>query len=142
MMKAKDYEQTEGLRLTPDPRASNMEDVPKPPWLKKRIPLGSNIQKVSALLEEARLHTVCQEARCPNLPECFSGRTATFMIMGNICTRNCRFCAVSHGTPAPLDEDEPKRVASTAEQMGLRYVVITSVTRKPSRPLRERDLRC
>ncbi len=106
-----------------------MEEVRKPPWLKKRIPLGSNIQKVSALLEEARLHTVCQEAHCPNLPECFSGRTATFMIMGNMCTRNCRFCAVSYGTPASLDEDEPERVASTAEQLGLRYIVITSVTR-------------
>ncbi|MCK5552879.1 MAG: lipoyl synthase [Deltaproteobacteria bacterium] len=106
-----------------------MEEVRKPPWLKKRIPLGSNIQKVSALLEEARLHTVCLEAHCPNLPECFSGRTATFMIMGNMCTRNCRFCAVSYGTPASLDEDEPERVASTAEQLGLRYIVITSVTR-------------
>lgn len=106
-----------------------MENVPKPSWLKKRIPLGSDIRKVFALLEEARLHTVCEEAHCPNLPECFSRRTATFMIMGNMCTRNCRFCAVSYGTPASLDEDEPERVASTAEQLGLRYVVITSVTR-------------
>jgi lipoic acid synthetase len=106
-----------------------MENVPKPSWLKKRIPLGSDIRKVSALLEEARLHTVCEEAHCPNLPECFSRRTATFMIMGNMCTRNCRFCAVSYGTPASLDEDEPERVASTTEQLGLRYVVITSVTR-------------
>lgn len=115
--------------LNPYPRVPYMENVPKPPWLKKRIPLGSDIRKVSALLERARLHTVCQEAHCPNLPECFSKRTATFMIMGNVCTRNCRFCAVSFGTPASLDEDEPQSVASTAEQLGLRYVVITSVTR-------------
>jgi lipoic acid synthetase len=106
-----------------------METLRKPPWLKKRIALGPDIGKVSALLGEARLHTVCQEAHCPNLPECFSTKTATFMIMGNICTRNCRFCAVNHGTPAALDEGEPERVASAAEQLGLRYVVITSVTR-------------
>lgn len=81
------------------------------------------------MLREARLHTVCQEAHCPNVPECFSRRTATFMIMGNVCTRNCRFCAVTHGTPARLDEGEPERVASASQQLGLRYVVITSVTR-------------
>ncbi len=106
-----------------------MRKMPKPPWLKKRIMLGPNIQKVSALLRETRLHTVCQEAHCPNLPECFSRRTATFMIMGNVCTRNCRFCAVNHGAPALLDEEEPRRVASAAQELGLRYVVITSVTR-------------
>ena len=106
-----------------------MGKMPKPPWLKKRITLGPNIQKVSALLNETQLHTVCQEAHCPNLPECFSRRTATFMIMGNICSRNCRFCAVTHGNPAPLDEEEPQRVAFAAEQLGLEYVVITSVTR-------------
>lgn len=108
---------------------TDMGEKPKPPWLKKRIMLGPNIQKVSALLKETRLHTVCQEAHCPNLPECFSRRTATFMIMGNICSRNCHFCAVTHGNPAPLDEEEPQRVAFAAEQLGLRYVVITSVTR-------------
>lgn len=106
-----------------------MEFLRKPPWLKKRIIPGPDIGNVSALLSEARLHTVCQEAHCPNLPECFSRRTATFMIMGNICTRNCRFCAVNHGTPAPLDEGEPERVASASQQLGLRYVVVTSVTR-------------
>ena len=106
-----------------------MENMRKPPWLKKRITLGTNIQKVSALLSEARLHTVCQEAHCPNLPECYSRQTATFMILGNICTRNCRFCAVNHGTPVPLDEEEPERVAFAVDQLGLRYVVITSVTR-------------
>ena len=106
-----------------------MENAPKPSWLKKRITLGTNIQEVSALLRQARLHTVCQEAHCPNLPECYSRRTATFMIMGNMCTRNCRFCAVTRGTPVPLDEEEPRRVASAAYQLGLRYVVITSVTR-------------
>lgn len=106
-----------------------MENVRKPPWLKKRISLGSGIYKVYALLREARLHTVCQEAHCPNLPECYSRQTATFMIMGNVCTRNCRFCAVTHETPAPLDEEEPRRVAFAVHQLGLQYVVITSVTR-------------
>ncbi len=106
-----------------------METLRKPPWLKKRIALGTDIAKVSTLLSEARLHTVCQEAHCPNLPECFSRRTATFMIMGKTCTRNCRFCAVNHGTPAALDEAEPERVATAAHRLGLRYVVITSVTR-------------
>jgi lipoic acid synthetase len=106
-----------------------MGKMVKPPWLKKRITLGADIQKVSALLRKTRLHTVCQEAHCPNLPECFSRQTATFMIMGNVCTRNCRFCAVTHGTPVLLDEEEPRRVASAAQELGLRYVVITSVTR-------------
>jgi len=106
-----------------------MGESRKPPWLKKRIMLGADIQKVSALVREAGLHTVCQEAHCPNLPECFSRRTATFMIMGNVCTRNCRFCAVTHGSPVPLDEEEPRKVASAAHQLELQYVVITSVTR-------------
>jgi len=106
-----------------------MEKARKPPWLKKRISLGSDIYKVYTLLREARLHTVCEEAHCPNLPECYSRQTATFMIMGNICTRNCRFCAVTHGPPAPLDEGEPQRVAFAVHQLGLQYVVITSVTR-------------
>ena len=110
-------------------RAHFMKNLPKPPWLKKRIALGNDIYKVNALLSEARLHTVCQEAHCPNLPECYSRRTVTFMIMGNVCTRNCRFCAVTHGTTAPLDEGEPERVAFAVHQLGLQYVVITSVTR-------------
>jgi lipoic acid synthetase len=101
----------------------------KPPWLKKRIPPLQDIQKVRSILEEINLHTVCQEARCPNLGECFSRGTATFLILGRVCTRDCGFCAVEHGVPGPPDEAEPKRVAQAARKMGLHYVVITSVTR-------------
>jgi lipoic acid synthetase len=84
---------------------------------------------VRELIESGRLHTVCQEARCPNIWECFSHRTATFLIMGDRCTRNCRFCSVHSGTPEPLDPGEPGRVAAAAAEMGLKYVVVTSVTR-------------
>jgi lipoic acid synthetase len=101
----------------------------KPPWLKKRIPSFQEIQKVKSILEETTLHTVCEEARCPNLGECFSKGTATILILGRICTRNCGFCAVEHGVPGPPDEAEPERVAQAVKKMGLRYVVVTSVTR-------------
>jgi lipoic acid synthetase len=102
----------------------------KPPWLKRRLPTGPAYEKVRALLNNSRLHTVCQEARCPNLWECFSRHTATFLIMGPCCTRNCRFCNVAHAqSPAPPDSGEPVRVAQAVKDLGLRYVVITSVTR-------------
>jgi lipoic acid synthetase len=102
----------------------------KPPWLKRRLPTGPTYEKVRALLNKGRLHTVCQEARCPNLWECFSRQTATFLIMGPCCTRNCRFCNVAHGRPSgPPDSGEPARVAEAVKSLGLRYVVITSVTR-------------
>jgi len=101
----------------------------KPPWLKKRIPPLQDVQKVRLILEQTDLHTVCQEARCPNLGECFARGTATFLILGRVCTRDCGFCAVEHGAPGPLDETEPERVAQAARKMGLHYVVITSVTR-------------
>lgn len=101
----------------------------KPPWLKKRIPAGQAYQDVFRLLESCRLHTVCEEAHCPNLGECFSSGTATFMIMGDRCTRNCAFCAVGHGAPLPLDGEEPDRVARAVKALGLRYAVVTSVTR-------------
>jgi len=102
----------------------------KPPWLKRRLPTGPTCEKVRALLNSSRLHTVCQEARCPNLWECFSRHTATFLIMGPCCTRNCRFCNVAHGpSPAPPDPGEPVRVAQAVKRLGLQYVVITSVTR-------------
>ena len=101
----------------------------KPPWLKKRIPPIQEIEKVRSILEGATLHTVCEEARCPNLGECFSKGTATLLILGRICTRNCGFCAVEHGAPPPLDKKEPENAARAVEEMGLRYVVITSVTR-------------
>jgi lipoyl synthase len=106
-----------------------MNDLRKPPWLKKRISSLQDISKVKTILSETDLHTVCEEARCPNLGECFSGGTATMLILGRICTRNCGFCAVEHGAPAPPDEEEPQRVARAVKKMGLRYIVITSVTR-------------
>jgi len=102
---------------------------PKPPWLKRRLPSGPAYGEVASLLKEGGLNTVCQEAQCPNQWECFSKRTATFMIMGSRCTRNCRFCAVAHGPSGPPDEDEPARVAEAARRLGLKYIVITSVTR-------------
>ena len=101
----------------------------KPPWLKKRIPPFQDLIKVKAILNEGGLHTVCEEARCPNLGECFSKCTATFLILGRICTRNCGFCSVEHGAPSPLDKGEPEKIAQAVKKMGLQYVVITSVTR-------------
>jgi lipoic acid synthetase len=101
----------------------------KPPWLKKRIPSLQDVQKVRSILEQTDLHTVCQEARCPNLGECFTRGTATFLILGRVCTRDCGFCAVECGAPAPPDEAEPERAAEAVRKMGLHYVVITSVTR-------------
>jgi lipoic acid synthetase len=103
--------------------------VPKPHWLKRRLPTGGMYEEMRALLTESRLHTVCEEARCPNIWECFSQQTSTFLIMGPRCTRNCGFCAVSIGPPDPPDPDEPVRVAQTVQHMRLTYVVVTSVTR-------------
>ncbi len=102
---------------------------PKPPWLKRRLPAGSDFEAVRSLVDKGRLHTVCQEAKCPNIWECFSHHTATFLIMGSRCTRNCGFCAVASAAPQPLDPDEPMRVAEAAARMDLAYVVVTSVTR-------------
>ena len=102
---------------------------PKPRWLKKRLPTGQEYEKIKGLIDKDQLHTVCQEAKCPNIWECFSHQTATFLIMGSRCTRNCRFCSVAQGPAEPPDPDEPARVAAAARQMGLSYVVITSVTR-------------
>lgn len=101
----------------------------KPAWLKRKIPSGSAYQGVRGILGQKQLHTVCQEALCPNMGECFSHNTATFLILGDHCTRNCRFCAIRHGNPKPVDCREPELVAEAAQQMGLKYVVITSVTR-------------
>jgi lipoic acid synthetase len=101
----------------------------KPPWLKRRLPTDASFQEVRGLIEKGRLHTVCQEAKCPNIWECYAQQTATFLIMGSRCTRNCRFCAVAAGPPGPLDPQEPARVAEAVERMGLKYVVVTSVTR-------------
>ncbi|MDY6795296.1 MAG: lipoyl synthase [Actinomycetota bacterium] len=100
-----------------------------PRWLHRPIRSGGNIREVDYILRSLELNTVCESARCPNRMECFSRRTATFMIMGDTCTRNCAFCSVRKGEPSPLDEGEPGRVAEAATVMGLRHVVVTSVTR-------------
>lgn len=101
----------------------------KPKWIRAEFTGTREVQKLKSVLREHRLHTVCEEANCPNLGECFRSGTATFMIMGDICTRRCPFCDVGHGRPNPLDPDEPKNVAETIRAMGLKYVVITSVDR-------------
>src|SRR5215831_2398499 len=100
-----------------------------PAWLKRKLPHGNGNFYTEQLLRELRLETVCENARCPNRPECYSRRTATFMILGNVCTRPCGFCSVPRGTPEALEDDEPERVAEAAARLGLRHVVITSVTR-------------
>ncbi len=100
-----------------------------PAWLRRRIPAEGQANAVRAVIEDLQLTTVCSSARCPNIGECFSCGTATFMIMGDTCTRNCSFCAVARGTPAPLDAGEPARVAEAAVRLKLKYVVVTSVTR-------------
>ncbi len=101
----------------------------KPAWLKVPAPGGPNYLSLKHLMRESRLHTVCEEAHCPNIGECWEHRAATFMILGDVCTRNCAYCAVAHGTPAPLDTEEPMRLAAAVERLALRHVVITSVDR-------------
>ena len=101
----------------------------KPAWLKVRAPGGPNYMRLKALMRERNLHTVCEEARCPNIGECWEERTATFMILGDVCTRRCGFCAVAHGRPEWEDWVEPDRVGRTVAEMGLAHVVVTSVNR-------------
>ncbi|SHE81853.1 lipoic acid synthetase [Seinonella peptonophila] len=101
----------------------------KPEWLKIKLHVNDNYQELKQMMRSKTLHTVCEEARCPNIFECWANRTATFMILGDICTRACRFCAVKTGLPTELDEAEPERVAEAVEQMGVRHAVITSVAR-------------
>ena len=101
----------------------------RPPWLRAPAPAGENYRDLKGLIDRLRLHTVCESAACPNVGECWNHRTATFMILGNVCTRRCGFCAVEKGAPLPLDYDEPRRVAEAVEAMGLRFAVVTSVNR-------------
>ena len=101
----------------------------KPPWLKARAPTDPKVLNLKNLIKKERLHTVCEEASCPNIGECFANGTATFMIMGALCTRRCPFCDVAHGRPLPLDTDEPRHLANAIDLMELSYVVITSVDR-------------
>lgn len=101
----------------------------KPDWLKVKIPIGEEFRKVKSLVDGHKLHTICQSGNCPNMGECWGAGTATFMILGNICTRSCSFCAVSTGRPKYLDEGEPQRVAEAIRLMGVKHAVITSVNR-------------
>ena len=101
----------------------------RPSWLVQKAPDQESLRRMRALMEGQALNTVCVEAQCPNQGECFACGTATFLILGDICTRGCRFCAVKHGRPAPIDPEEPNRLAQTAARLGLKHVVITSVTR-------------
>ena len=105
-------------------------DLPrKPDWIRVRVPANGEVQRIKNLLRQQKLDTVCEEASCPNLPECFGGGTATFMILGEVCTRRCSFCDVAHGRPLPPDVNEAENLAQTIADMGLKYVVITSVDR-------------
>lgn len=112
-----------GMHMTTETRQR------KPDWLKIKLATGENFKELKQTMRSKSLHTVCEEARCPNIHECWANRTATFMILGDICTRACRFCAVRSGLPTELDRQEPERVAEAAEQMGLRHCVVTSVAR-------------
>ena len=101
----------------------------RPDWLRVRVPTGENYEELKRLMRSKALHTVCEEARCPNIGECWAHRTATFMILGSVCTRSCGFCAVATGRPMAVDWEEPRRVAEAAAQMSLRHVVVTMVNR-------------
>src|SRR3989449_6412423 len=114
------------VQIQPSPPA---EPSRKPSWLKVKAPGGPNYLALKHMMRDLKLHTVCEEAHCPNIGECWEHKAATFMILGDVCTRNCAYCAVAHGTPAPLDAGEPQRLADAVAQMGLKHVVITSVDR-------------
>jgi lipoic acid synthetase len=115
------------IGVAEEPESAREPRLPR--WLKREVPKGNANHFTSRLLEELRLETVCENAKCPNRMECYSQKTATFMILGNVCTRPCGFCAVSRGRPDDLESDEPERVAEAAWRLGLKHVVITSVTR-------------
>ena len=120
------------MELVPLTRGRPAAEAPaarKPAWLKVKAPGGANYVEVKRVMRDLRLHTVCEEAHCPNVGECWEHRAATFMILGDVCTRNCAYCAVAHGTPAPYDPEEPARLAEAVEALGLKHVVITSVDR-------------
>ena len=111
------------IELAPPPR------TPKPEWLRARAPVGDNFHNLKKLARGLGLHTVCESAQCPNIGECWNHKTATFMLLGDICTRRCGFCAVPKGHPGPIDWEEPRRVAEAVAQLGLKHAVVTSVNR-------------
>jgi lipoic acid synthetase len=108
---------------------AELPKLARPQWLRAPAPVGENYRELKSLIDGMGLHTVCESAACPNIGDCWNRRTATFMILGNVCTRRCGFCAVQKGAPLEVDYDEPRRVAEAAAAMGLRYVVVTSVNR-------------
>jgi len=111
------------IKIVPQPA------MRKPEWIRMKVPDSARFREIKQILRDNNLHTVCEEASCPNIGECFSGGTATFMILGDVCTRRCPFCDVAHGKPLPPDAEEPQKMAKTIAQMRLKYVVITSVDR-------------
>src|SRR5438046_2909399 len=118
------------VQLSPKRPVADAPAAPrKPPWLKVKAPGGPNYVEIRQLMRNLGLHTVCEEAHCPNIGECWEHRAATFMVLGDVCTRNCAYCAVAHGTPAAYDPAEPERLAEAVARMNLRHVVITSVDR-------------
>jgi len=119
----------EKLARIPIKIQETVQPLRKPDWIRIKLPSTDKINQIKEMVKSKRLHTVCEEASCPNLPECYSHGTATFMIMGDICTRRCTFCDVAHGRPNALDTEEPRNLAEAIAQMGLKYVVITSVDR-------------
>ena len=128
---------TQGVKLKGEAKTARIpikvvqldERLKKPEWIRVKSPSGTRFTEIKEILREQKLHTVCEEASCPNIGECFSSGTATFMIMGDICTRRCPFCDVGHGRPNPLDANEPRHLAETVAALRLKYVVITSVDR-------------
>jgi lipoic acid synthetase len=129
-----DAEMAAPFNILPNSPAPPPRGQPRPPWLKVRFAGGENFRELDRIMRTLDLHTVCESARCPNMGECWEHRTATFMILGDICTRACGFCAVPSGKPlGPPEEDEPGRVAEAVERMGLRYAVVTSVNRDDQR---------
>ena len=106
-----------------------LKPQPKPEWLKARAPVGENFHNLKKLARGLGLHTVCESAQCPNIGECWNHRTATFMLLGDICTRRCGFCAVPKGKPLPIDWEEPRRVAQAVATLGIKHAVVTSVNR-------------
>src|SRR5207253_675975 len=117
------------MRSLPVIQPESPRDGRKPPWLKVRAPGGPNYMRLKHRMREWNLHSVCEEARCPNIGECWEDATATFMILGDVCTRNCGYCAIAHGTPVWEDREEPERIGRAVRELGLEYVVITSVNR-------------
>src|SRR5687768_18151791 len=125
-----DFVPASSLTATPGRAAAGAGSAtPRPDWLRVRAPGGPNYRDLKGLVREMRLHTVCESARCPNIGDCWERRTATFMILGDICTRACGFCAITTGRPLALDREEPERVAEAVEYLDLRHAVITSVNR-------------